>query len=1222
MPATLHMRLLALLVFVFGLAAVPVIAQSTYGAITGTVTDSSGAAVPGATVTVTSLGTGEVHTAKSDAAGNYSVVNLMPAIYKVQVEKDKYKRYVRSSLELPVGATIRIDASLEVGAATETVEVTAQVALLQTDSGTMSTQVEGQTVTEMPLNGRNSMNLLALSAGVVPQGSTQGGTGMNQNNTNHTNNQGWNNYQIGGSLAGESSMYVDGAPNSTLGGNTVGLIMTQDAVQEFNVASNSMTADFGRNGGAVINMASKGGSNAIKGSAYEYIRNAAFNANEFWNKYDQVTGSQKNKPLPWNQNQYGLSLGGPIKKDKIFFQFNWEGFKATTSSSQPGLVPTANQMKGIIPNTHISDPGASATAGAFSTCVFNTTINPGNTTITNLGQPGCGDPLAAVTKNYYPSPTPGYSDVNNNNFLIQPAATDKQNQYNGRVDYVASNNQRIFGRYTYWKLNDTGQSLLGDANGWKTANAAAANTTHQVVLGDTYTFSASTVLDVRLSYLRNYSPGSIPESMGQDFSKFPGSSYLQNAAVVNAMSVKVLPLFGVGSHGPGAISYDNIGRAGMFAIDTYDTYSLSGSLIKIFGNHNLKIGGEGRFMDDSDLGGGNGNNGSGSFNFDGSFTGDAWTDFLLGYVKGGQGFGAGGQLGIYAASTSYNYYQAYYATDSWQATHKLTLTTGVRYELPGGLFERHDKNDVLLPNYQWTDPTTGARVLGSLALVNSTLPDGTSVPKSVIDIKHGLVAPRIGFAYRVGNDSAIRGGYGISYLAVDTATGPMPGHSPLNSTTSYCGSLTQVGHSYFPSASQLMYNCFGGSGATVVAPPARKYNAGGLNSGGTTIMNALGYLGNTTNSVQGAIPNQKYPYVQQWNLSGSHQFKNDLMLEVDYAGAKGTHSPGLGSNFNQLPDSYIAALHVTDPASQTAAENAVAATGTCGYNGSVGQCERPYSYYGNVSDQLNYTASTIYHSMQIKGEKRFHAGGTLMGNYTWAKTIGDTDSSLGSYLEVSSSSGPGSSSGGNIQDYDNMKAERSVLGFDVPQRAVITYIMTLPFGQGQKWGHDTNSIVNHLISGWAVNGITTFQHGFHVGLTASAPTSYTMSNYGTGSLRPNFQAGCSKIATGSRWQRAMVNKEWFNTSCFSTPYDFTYGNEARVDSNIFSQGIDNFDFSAVKETKVTERVSVQFRAEFFNLFNHEQFAPPVGSIGAQNAGHILQGANQPRLGQFALRMNF
>src|SRR5208283_4151941 len=296
----------------------PLKAQSFYGSILGTVRDTSGAVVPDASVKVTNIGTNERQSVRSDAEGKYSIVNLVPATYKVDVTKARFKEFLSDQVTVGVGAVVRVDAVLQVGAASETMVVAAEAPLVQTDTSAMSEEIGRAQVQGLPLNGRNVMNLIALAPGTVPGGSSAGSTGLNQGT--RTSNQGWGNYQIGGAIQGQSAEFVDGSPINVLGGNTVPLVVTQDAVQEFSVIGSNAGADFGRFAGGVVNMTSRSGTNSWHGSAYEYFRNADLNANNFFNNR---LGAPRPKD---NQNQYGIVLSGPIKKDKAFFFFNWEGF--------------------------------------------------------------------------------------------------------------------------------------------------------------------------------------------------------------------------------------------------------------------------------------------------------------------------------------------------------------------------------------------------------------------------------------------------------------------------------------------------------------------------------------------------------------------------------------------------------------------------------------------------------------------------------------------------------------------------------------------------------------------------------------------------------------------------------------------------------------------------------------------------------------------------------
>ncbi len=289
-----------------------VTAQSTFGSILGTVSDQSGAAIPGVTVTLTSLSTQVQQRGQSDSIGNYQFLNLQPSSYSVDFEKSGFDHLKRTSITVTVQAAVRVDATLQVGSVNQTVDVTAQAAIIETQPGALSQLVEGKQVQQMPLNGRNPYNLLELSPGVIPQGSVVGNPLGNQAGGVYTNNTGFGNYQVGGGMANESAFYFDGVPMNTTYINSPGLVPVQDAVQEFRVDTNAVSAEFGRFAGGVVNLASKGGTNQFHGTAYEYIRNKVLNANTFFNDRNGIATPS------FTQNQYGAALGGPIHKDKLF----------------------------------------------------------------------------------------------------------------------------------------------------------------------------------------------------------------------------------------------------------------------------------------------------------------------------------------------------------------------------------------------------------------------------------------------------------------------------------------------------------------------------------------------------------------------------------------------------------------------------------------------------------------------------------------------------------------------------------------------------------------------------------------------------------------------------------------------------------------------------------------------------------------------------------------
>lgn len=1100
--------------------SVPIWGQSFYGSVVGTVTDASGAVIPGASVTLINIGTNEKRSAQTDAAGSYRFVNLVPANYRLEVEASGFKRMTREPIVVQVESAVRSDAKLEVGALSETVEVSSQSPLLQTETSSLSQVVEGQQVQEMPLNGRNPLNLIALTPGVVPTGGSTGAAQMN-GGTN-TAVTGWGNIQIGGGISNQSAFYIDGVPDNSYQ-NFVSLIPTQDALQEFRVVSNNVSAEFGRFGGGVVSMITKSGTNAFHGSAYEYLRNNLFNANNF---FSNLNGQHRPQ---WNQNQYGAAFSGPIVKDKVFFFFSWEGFKARLGSPTSTNVPTAAMRLGTI-NKKLTFPSAIP-----SSCYSYPSSN-----VTQIN-PSCFDPTAKYMLNYY-YPMPNSSNASQNYFGT-PSYGNDANQYNVRIDYNISARQRLFGRFTYWGTTDKPLNLFNNS----TSNPWANNRPQSYVLGDTYTFSPTTVMDVRVSALRLYVDNN-PVSLGTDLSQF-GPAW---AALAPMMTYVVNP----------AISFS--GSNGLRSISTTanfawrNVYDLAANLTKIMGRHTLKFGGDFRLADNNvrpSLG-----NASGSFTFNTALTGDEFASFLLGIPTTGT-------IGTSTPVGAYEYYQGYYVTDVWQLGRKLTLNLGLRWELPGALAERHDRGTVLLPDT--TDPVTGVR--GTLALLNSSLYPNRTTQK----VKYDLLAPRVGFAYRLTDQMVLRAGFGISYLPNDLMQGMSPHTSSvITATTTWNNSVNSI--------TRYLNNPF---------------PTGFLQPVGRNDPNFMKSLLNQ--NILGPIPDQPYPYVQQWNLSLGRQFAGDVMVEIGYAGAKGTQLPTVGAasagqyNLNELSSQYYsqgAALMNKLPNGQT-----------------LGQSLRPFPAYLNVLNGGYFGAYSSYNSVQVKFEKRFKSAGVLMTNYTWSKNLSNTDE-LSTQFEAGTS--------GKIQDYNNLWGEYSLSSHDVPHRLIASYVLSLPFGQGQKFAQ-YGGVAGALVSGWAVNGITTFQSGYPLAFTA---TSNNLTTYfGAGTLRPNVVPNCDASISGSAQSRL---GKWFNTACFAAPGTYSLGNEARTDPKLRGPGANNWDFAVAKSNKITEQVKLQFRAEFFNLFNRVRFSPPATIVDGANFGKVTAQQNQPRLIQLSLRLTF
>jgi hypothetical protein len=1136
-------------------------AQTTFGTIVGTVVDASGASVPGALATLTNLATQERRTTESDTDGHYQFSNLNPGNYRVDVEKTGFKHLTRDLIEVQVQATVRADAAMQVGDVGQTVEVSAQTPLLQTETSSLGTVVDTRKVQEMPLNGRNVINLVTLVPGVVAQGQAmQNPTGQNIFS--------FGNFQIGGGIAGQNATFLDGAPLNVAQGSLIALIPTQDAMQEFRVQTNSMGPEFGRFAGGVINLVSKSGSNEFHGSGYEFLRNKVLNANTFFNN---LSG----KPRPsFTQNQYGANIGGPIRKDKTFVFFAWEGFRLRQGYPYLVSVPTAQQRAGDFSNTRDKNGNVIPIYDPLTTCgvLGNPACNGAVTRLQfpgNIIPPNRLDPAAKILANYWGLPnTPGQGPTNINNFSTNANSGGNNDEFNTRVDHSFSDKQRLFARYSYW----TNLSQAQDPYGTHVYPDRGPETwiVNSAVLGDTYTLSPTTILDLRLTFLRFVYARS-PATLGTDL-----TTYGLPAALNNQVSFKVIPTPVVQgfsdfwtSQGPGSV----INQAN-------DSYALYPSVTKIMGSHTIKFGGEVRRQITNYI---QSNVGSGIYNFDNLFTAinpQAPNGTGVGFASFMLGLGSSGNVVTPVPYSYRNYYAGVYVSDTWQASRKLTLNYGVRWELPFPEVERYDRFTVLLPNAP--SPIAAAagipNLMGRLGLVNS--PDNPSRYAAATHLR--LFAPRLGFAYRLTEKTVVRSGYGMFYVQNDGTGGSQP---------------TSVTQPWVPTADSEL---------TPVAPLSNPFPTGILqppqrNSNYQTLL-----LGTAISAPIAGAASQHFGYLQQWNFNIERELMQGMALEVAYAGSKGTHLVG-GPVLDQLPDQYLAlgaaalTKQVTNPfyglvPFGTLAQPTVQA----------GQLLRPYPQYTGVTASNDGNRDSVYHSLQVKLEKRFHQGGSVLVAYTWSKNIGDIETGM-SWLEAGPLAG--------IQDNNNLRGERAVSGFDVPHRLIASYSYDLPFGKGKKFLGTVGGISDKLISGCGVNGISTFQSGFP--LTFSTSSNLTDS-FGGGS-RPNYVGGCDVSEPGSAQSKLI---KWFNAACFIAPPAATFGNLGRTLTSVRTAGIANYDFSVFKNTRLMERAELSFRTEFFNIFNRVQFGPPGEVLGNAQFGVVSSQLNTPRLVQFALRLNY
>lgn len=1206
----------------------PLVAQSTYGSIAGAVTDPSGGAIVEAQVTLTNLGTAEKRLQPTENDGLYSFVNLFPGRYKIEVEKTGFKRFIWPEVVVEVNQSVRIDATLQVGDVAQTVEVTGETPLLQSETSSLGQVVEQRKTNELPLNGRNIFNLTAIAPSVVPQGNSYG-TPVGKNPFDFAN------FQVGGSFANQSAEYLDGQPLNIGYINLPLILPTQDSISEFKVQYNNLGPDWGKFSGGVINLSTKSGSNEWHGSVYEYLRNKVLNANQF---FANKAGIERS---PFTQNQYGATIGGAPIKDKLFAFFSWESFRLRQGTVFTTTVPTlAERGAGSSGNFDFSDLCVSGFTGPGGVCAdknasgnfIHQIYDPLTVdSSTAARQPFAGNiipanrinPTSQFMLGLIPNPT---NNATINNFVKATGLGGDSDEYVARVDYNIGNKQRIFGRYSYWKLADLPRDPFG--TGLCQDRCTETYHTHALAIGYSYMFSPTTTADLnvsasRFSYLRT------PVNAGFDVTQ-EGWPSAYNGAVPDIERTPMTPCFGISDP---TITCSQ----GQSAISDHDTqYNFSPRITMVRGKHTLVMGGQLQLSYDNYL---QTNTGGGLISFNGFWTQDKargagtpgtgvdFADFILGFGLGlGSPLGnqTSGAVNISGPVAGKQFYRAIYFGDTWKVTRKLTLNLGLRYDFPGPWSERFDRLTYFNPNVTNLTVTgcggsAGSPCPGDLFLVKTGVNGGrNNLP---LDTKN--LMPRLGAAYSLDQKTVIRAGYGVFFIPNFVSFGVNPYIDPVSSSlnpffASNDGGLTPAStlHDSNCTLSGGVLTCAtpGPFGATLVVPPGRNPQP-----------SVSGYALSLQDVAATGFTVQKNGSVQQWNLDLQRELPAGFFVDVAYAGAHGVHLPQFDTNINQIPDSLITAAAaqaaqgltptIAQPVTLTDYPFSPALSGSLAPgNLKQGQLDRPFPQYTRVRLNGQGCCGSNYHSLQATLVKRFGGGGTMLVAYTNAKLLATTDS-LTSWLEGSGTGGVGA-----VQDWNNLKNERSLASQDASQRLVISYVLDLPFGRGRKFLGDVSGVTDKLISGWGVDGVTTFQRGFPLKVTYGGSTLLSSLGVGIGTLRPNVVEGCNK------GKPAGVSRldQWFNTACFVPPPQWGFGSESRVDSTLRQDDIENFDFAIFKRTTFGpgERLNVEFRTEIFNLFNHPQFAAPNTTQVSPNFGVVTSTLGNPRLIQFGLKFAF
>ena len=1145
-------------------------AQTTNGSIEGTVSDPSGAAVGGASVTGRNLDTGLTITTVTTDAGLYSLANLPPGRYTVTIEGSSLKKYSREGVTVQTGATVALDIQMQLGVVSENVTVNADASQLETATSDIGATVERSLVANLPLEVsgtiRNPVQFITLIPGFV-------GNVGNDPGSNSTDD-----FKVNGGQEGGTDVLVDGVSISLVSPNTQwNKGVSTEGVQEFKVLQSNFSPEYGESGDGIVSLTIKSGTNDLHGSVYDFLRNRAFDANSWTNN---TAGQPKSVNT---QNDFGATAGGPIfipklyhGQNKTFFFFDYEGFRFRTGGTSLQSVPNEAFRKGdfsaLLPATQLYDPTTHAAI-------------PGDI-LTN--DPNF-KPSAVMTKVF--ALLPPTNGGLTNNVVDTTVSSTTANLFDIKIDHIISDKHRISGGFDYDNTNTGGTSNLGPIFG-----SVTPQSTRYARLSDNYIFTPSLVNQFLFGFSRRFR-GEVSNGLGQGYPEKIGLTGVQNTTFP-CIKFTGTPYEGLLNNCGDSQFADNV-------------YQLNDSVSWVKGKHNMKFGGEVRMLQFNVR---RLTQSAGEFDFNAAETslsgvgGDPVASSLFGLVNTSTlNYGA-------FSGVRYKDY-SFYAQDSYKLRPRLTLNYGLRYDydLPATeAFDRFSAVDPTLPN-----PGAGG-ILGAYTYFG-TGPGRNGQTRPQNTYKKAL-GPRVGFAYSINDKTVFRGGYGIFY-------------EPLKE-----GSFAdQDGLGFFNRQTITPTN--GGpiqidNGVTRIFPASGPFTPDGQNgSNGVILVPA--------NSGRPAD-------IQTWNLDIQRQITTNMIVSVAYVGSKGTHLPALNIIPNQVNPSLLSlgndlTMNVTCLTNGTC-PNAIAAGVTLpypGFTGNINQALRPFPQYGDFNQEDNSftpdrTGNSTYHAMQLQVDKRFARGLSFLVSYTVSKNLTDADSS-----------GPGVSGfiGTNEfigQNSYNRPAEKAVSELDTPQSLVASFFYELPVGRGKRYLSE-GGLMDRVVGGWYVSGIASYKSGTPT--EVYGPCGGTAGDvlfagcHFTGAARVNVIPGVNE--TNKSNFNPMTTPFW-NAAAFSVAAPLTFGNEPRSLSNARTFGSRDEDLTFGKKTRLFgEKATIDFRAEFFNIFNRHIYQPSVGNpqlnspfipLGAPGCNGAKQhfacgfgsitNASGPRTIQFALKLAY
>lgn len=1174
-------------------------AQVQNGTITGRVTDPTGAVVAAAAVTVTQTSTGLVLKGETNSDGQYAFAQLLPGQYGVAVERQGFKR-AGTSLTLTVGQTVQIDISLPVGNQSETVNVEGESsAQMDTQTSNLDYTVQAQQVNDLPLNGRNPYGLAIFAPGILPGQSFGSGVVVSRGAVVAAAT---NNFQSNGGIGGSNEVLLDGVSIVVCCQGQPAVTPSVEVVSQFKVVTSAAPAEYGRTSGAVLNIATKSGTNSLHGDVYDYLRNDKLDAANFFTKRSGVYPYPGHKDFrtPHRANQFGVFAGGPVVlphvyhgKDRTFFTFGYEGVRNFSPGVGLTTVPTVLMRQGIFTEgpSMVYDPNSYSSTTGQRSPIAAATCN-GSTYGAGYCIPSTSfDPVATAMLPLIPAPN--LTGTVNNYSYVQ-SLIDVDNQYNFRIDHNFSDKQRTFVRGTRGENVHTVYDLFNKPVGLSAQNQSL--TEYLFAIGHLWTISANTLVQFSYGFARQTND---TLANNQQVSLYNPANYGYSSTYLAEQQLPGLP----------SISITNLPTLGSAARNhwAHNTHSLNTSVLLQHGKQNIAIGYNGRLILENQLGLVGGANGQ--FSFNSNYTGgpspnsplpsgqsgfDAWASFLLGYPSTG--------------SQSWNKTLAFnqwvtglYLKDDWRITQKLTLNLGLRWDVETGFAERHNNWANFNPNV--TNPLSSA--VGFNMLGGAMFLGVNGNPKRTSPTYYHEVGPRFGFSYSVNDKTVARGGYGILYLPTSER-----GYSDPNIGFTQVTNIATSANGFTPAVK--VENAF----PTGVLKPAGPSAGVAVSAGG---------------GISGFQYNNPVSYQQQWNFGIERSLIRNMTLSVNYTGGHGVDLP-MNPRPNDLQPAYYGA--VGDPGKvqtsylQAQVPNpfygvAGIAPGSALLNPTVQRVQLlsafPEYTTGAISGIQNGSVGTAYldhgsatyNALQATWLVNHQGGLTGSVSYIWSKLLGNVSDLTNGFLNTTGNPGIQSS-------YFIHSNEHSNLATDIPQRIAGTVTYPLPFGKGKAFGSSMPGWANEFAGGWTLTTIMDVYSGFPLGMGVSGTAAFA----GT---RPMYVAGVAPLTTGSTHQRlggAGQTQGYLNPAAFTLPQAFQLGNVPRSAATI--RGPLSFDDNAsvLKLFPIHEDLALEFRAEVFNVLNKVDFGLPAATVGGSGFGNITSQYNLPRNIQVALKLHF